>query len=330
MIVESDFPNHWKTTLLAELLGAGAPIGLIRLWGHCELRRTDSFALTTNQLAALVKMGGKPADVEAALIECRWIAREGERIIVLGWRERNAGWLAKVQAGRGRVAGSKRDDTGKLAPSMSPASKQLAGEDAASYQPASKQLAGGVEWSGVENSGEPPPFRADSAPLGGDGGSLSALTDTENFIIGLLAKPGKKSRACLSREAEAELGRQAASLPLTDSQKAMLTWFYGLPADPEDLDLRTRYRDANALAIHLFTALERAEAYAEKGHAPSAAASTEKKSRAPWPNGTRDWFSENYPAFANQHVAEGSDWWDLPESVRSEFELFQKGQKGAA
>lgn len=324
MIIDRDFLDHWKTVLVAQTLGDAAPLGLLRLWAHCEARRDDTFALTPVQLAAITRISASPIAIEGALTEARWIEREGDKIRVLGWSERNAKLLARIKGGKARLAGADRLANGQLAPSYQPASGQLS----TSYHAGSTSVAGAEERRVEESRIEPPPYRADPALEGVSGESLAALEDTAAFLIALLAKPGKKSRAKLSREAEGELARQAEALPLTDSQKAMLTWFYGLPADSEDLDLRTRYRDANALATNLFTALERAEAYAEKGHAPSAAASTEKKSRAPWPDQTREWFAHLYGSPALQaHEANRGDWWDLPESVRSEFELAQKGAR---
>lgn len=37
MIVQPDFPEHWKTRLLVKITGdKSAPLAVIRLWAHCQ------------------------------------------------------------------------------------------------------------------------------------------------------------------------------------------------------------------------------------------------------------------------------------------------------
>ncbi len=44
MIITADFLDHWKTKLLIQTLDdPEAPFGLIRLWAHCQSRKTDRF-----------------------------------------------------------------------------------------------------------------------------------------------------------------------------------------------------------------------------------------------------------------------------------------------
>jgi hypothetical protein len=145
--------------------------------------------------------------------------------------------------------------------------------------------------------------------------SPSALDQTVDLIFRLL---GKKRRR-LSADAEHALARQPDRLPLTTGEVAILTWFYGLPHDESDVDLRGRFRDSDSLAINLFKALERAEIYSERSDS-----GPQKKSAAPSadaPPGFWEWFLNAYP-----NASQTSNWLQLPESVRSEFYL----RKGVA
>lgn len=111
-------------------------------------------------------------------------------------------------------------------------------------------------------------------------GHADALSETWTFILDLLG--AKKRKA--GHEAEHSLARQREALPLSEEQQAILAWFYRLPHDERDVDLRSRFRDADRLAINLFSALERAETYAERHGGPK------KNTPAAEPEGWREWF----------------------------------------
>jgi hypothetical protein len=141
----------------------------------------------------------------------------------------------------------------------------------------------------------------------------SALSEVADFILGIFGK--KRNR--LSSDAEHELSRFAADLPLKPGQRALLEWFYRLPKDPQDFILTRRCNSADALAKSLFAQLDIAERYASDSGAD---VGTEKKSAPPEPPGWREWFAQQYPS-----ITAPETWREVPESVRSEFEL-----KGAA
>ncbi len=46
MIIDPDFPDHWKTRMLVGALNNDetAPVYLLRLWGHCQNRRQSEGA----------------------------------------------------------------------------------------------------------------------------------------------------------------------------------------------------------------------------------------------------------------------------------------------
>ena len=52
MIVDPDLFEHWRTRMLADLLGGDemTPLYLIRLWAHCQLRRNDTFVMPAQGL----------------------------------------------------------------------------------------------------------------------------------------------------------------------------------------------------------------------------------------------------------------------------------------
>lgn len=101
MIVEPDFLDHWKTRMLVRLLkDERAPIYVLRLWAHCQQRKTDRFT------------GWNP-DVLASV--CRWetdgltlweamgktfLEIEGEEVVVHGWAETNAALLSAWSNGK--------------------------------------------------------------------------------------------------------------------------------------------------------------------------------------------------------------------------------------
>lgn len=144
---------------------------------------------------------------------------------------------------------------------------------------------------------------------------LGGLIETVHFLTGLFGK--KRNR--LSHRAEAALAHYAADLPLKDGQRAILEWFYRFPKNDPDFRLQRRCNSADALAENLFNQIDLANAYAEDSGADVGTA--EKKSAPPAePEGWQQWLRETYP-----QAAVPKTYRELPESIRSEFEL-----KGAA
>lgn len=97
MIIEPDFVDHWKTRLLVGLLGDDelAPIYLIRLWAHCQQRKSSTFeSLPTAAIKAICRFQGDAAKLEEALIGSGFAARDGTALCVLGWDEYNASLIA--------------------------------------------------------------------------------------------------------------------------------------------------------------------------------------------------------------------------------------------
>ena len=78
MIVETDFPDHWKTQFLIQLTqDQAAPMMMIRLWAHCQMRKAWRFSDMSDQaLAAICRWKGDTAKLRANLIESGYVTEE--------------------------------------------------------------------------------------------------------------------------------------------------------------------------------------------------------------------------------------------------------------
>lgn len=97
MIVDPDFPDHWKTRMLVGLLDGDEASGMyvIRLWGHCQLRRQWRFAnLSPEALKALCRFPGHANKLDASLVTSGFIRREADALTVCGWDDYNASLIA--------------------------------------------------------------------------------------------------------------------------------------------------------------------------------------------------------------------------------------------
>lgn len=113
MIVDPDFLDHWRTGMVADVIGDPmAPVYILRLWAHCQERKSDSFSMPSAGLKAQCKCPA-PADVfERALIEAGFITRDGDRITVTGWAKKNASLIAAWENGaRGGRPRNNPDET---------------------------------------------------------------------------------------------------------------------------------------------------------------------------------------------------------------------------
>lgn len=95
MIVDPDFLDHWRTGMVVDALGDPmAPMYILRLWSHCQERKSDTFVMPTRGLKAQCKFPGDAQAFEDALVEAGFLERAGETIRVCGWAEKNASLLA--------------------------------------------------------------------------------------------------------------------------------------------------------------------------------------------------------------------------------------------
>lgn len=117
MIIDPDMPDHWKTRMLVDLLGGDemAPLYLIRLWGHCQNRKKSTFdSLPPAGLKALCRFQGDAQAFNDALVECGFVERDGNALIVCGWDEHNASLVKNWE--NGKKGGRPRKETPKENP----------------------------------------------------------------------------------------------------------------------------------------------------------------------------------------------------------------------
>lgn len=101
MIVDPDFFDHWRTGMVIDALqDPCAPIYIMRLWGHCQERKSDRFVMPTRGLKAQCRYPGDADAFEAALVEAGFLERDGDAILVSGWAEKNAKLLAAHANGK--------------------------------------------------------------------------------------------------------------------------------------------------------------------------------------------------------------------------------------
>lgn len=90
MIVEPSFFHHWKTRLLVTTLGnAGAPLAVLRLWAHCQERKTHKLKLSPDALASVCEWPEDPKILRQALITCGFLDEEANCLVVHDWDKQN-------------------------------------------------------------------------------------------------------------------------------------------------------------------------------------------------------------------------------------------------
>lgn len=95
MIVDPDFLDHWRTGMVCDALGDPmAPMYILRLWAHCQERRSDTFTMPPRGLKAQCRYQGDADAFEAALIEAGFIERNGDTVHVCGVDR----WLVRGRA----------------------------------------------------------------------------------------------------------------------------------------------------------------------------------------------------------------------------------------
>jgi hypothetical protein len=125
VIVDPDFLDHWRTGMVADAIGDPmAAIYILRLWAHCQERKSDTFVIPPAGLKAQCKCPA-PADVfERALVDAGFLSRDGDTITVLGWAEKNASLIAAWENGAKGGRPKKNPDETHGKPTGNPAVTQ--------------------------------------------------------------------------------------------------------------------------------------------------------------------------------------------------------------
>jgi hypothetical protein len=101
MIVEPDFLDHWKTRMLARLLkDERAPIYVLRLWAHCQQRKTDRFTdWNPDVLASVCRWDTDGLTLWNAMGQT-FLEIDGGNIVVHGWAQTNASLISAWENGK--------------------------------------------------------------------------------------------------------------------------------------------------------------------------------------------------------------------------------------
>lgn len=122
MIVDPDFFGHWRTRMVVDMLGgdALAPVYIMRLWAHCQNRKSDTFAIPPSGIKALCHFAGDAHALEDALIAAEYLARDGQQVTVIGWAQKNAQLIAAWENGARGGRPKKKPTTNQAAPGCQP------------------------------------------------------------------------------------------------------------------------------------------------------------------------------------------------------------------
>jgi hypothetical protein len=101
MIVQTDLPDHWKTQILKSIVGDGACEYLLRLWGHCQHRKSEYFSnLPIEAVKAICRYQGPAEQLDRALTESRFIERKANTVRVLHFMDYNKKLFSSPKNGK--------------------------------------------------------------------------------------------------------------------------------------------------------------------------------------------------------------------------------------
>lgn len=156
MIVDPDFLEHWRTRMLVDALGGDefAPFYLIRLWGHCQTRKATRFEIPPAGVKGLCKAPVDAAALEAALVECGYLVRDGAFVEVLKWAEQNASLIAAWENGGKGGRPPKEPKENPRVPDVEPSGNPAKTQGKPSANPDETDRRGGDKNSPSLRSGE--------------------------------------------------------------------------------------------------------------------------------------------------------------------------------
>ena len=102
MIIQPDFLDHYKTVMLCDMLDDPcAPLYLIRLWGHCQNRKTHRFDwVNPIKLKAVCKSPHDADLFHSSMIECGFLRIESGETVAHEWDSINASLIANWENGK--------------------------------------------------------------------------------------------------------------------------------------------------------------------------------------------------------------------------------------
>ena len=116
MILETDFPDHWKTQKLIDVCGDKAVMCLLRLWLHCQLRKMWRFkAYSTIKIEAICRWNGEHGLFCKTLIEVGFLDVIADDLVVHDFEDFNSklcrNWENGQKGGRPKKS-NKQDNDG--------------------------------------------------------------------------------------------------------------------------------------------------------------------------------------------------------------------------
>jgi len=100
VIIDPDFLDHWRTRMVVDALqDEMAPVYIMRLWAHCQARKSDRHTMPPAGLKAQCRAPHDAAKFEQALAEAGFVLRDGHDVHVVGWAEQNASLIAAWENG---------------------------------------------------------------------------------------------------------------------------------------------------------------------------------------------------------------------------------------
>lgn len=119
MIVELDFLDHWKTRLLVRLLGTEtAPVHVLRLWAHCQARKTDRFTGWKPDVLASVCRWDGDAQIFWDSMTQTFCSIDGDALVAHDWSKVNKSLISAWNNGKtgGRPKGKKPKENPPVIP----------------------------------------------------------------------------------------------------------------------------------------------------------------------------------------------------------------------
>jgi hypothetical protein len=109
MIIQPDFPDHWKTRLLVRLCGPDAVLCLLRFWAHCQNRKKWVFEeITPAMLASICGWVGDEQKFWDAMTQT-YLDLNGTSVTAHEWAEINHqlihNWEVGKKGGRPKTQG---------------------------------------------------------------------------------------------------------------------------------------------------------------------------------------------------------------------------------
>ena len=104
MKLDPGFATHWKTERLIDRCGPAAVVGLLRLWGDCQVRRRfTGLVMAPAKLAAMMRYEGDHTALWDAMtdVDAPWLdAEEGGTWAIHGFAEHNKQIMHLWEAGK--------------------------------------------------------------------------------------------------------------------------------------------------------------------------------------------------------------------------------------